>query len=72
MNANLGSILTTHTTLHERVATATETSAVWLQSIDGKMDLLIGTTANQVAAIDARFSATQALARLSIGQGPEF
>jgi len=56
MNANLGSILTTHTTLHERVATATETSAVWLQSIDGKMDVLIAANASGIASFSAQIN----------------
>jgi uncharacterized protein YjbJ (UPF0337 family) len=46
MNSNLGAILTTHTDLHTRVATATEASAAWLQSIDGKMDRLIAVSAS--------------------------
>lgn len=45
MDTNLATILTVHTGLHERIAAATEASAVSLQSIDGKMDMLIAVSA---------------------------
>ena len=71
MNSNLGAILTTHTDLHTRVATATEASAAWLQSIDGKMDRLIavstGVNGTDEALEDRRFALG-----IQQGRGPTF
>jgi hypothetical protein len=71
MNANLGSILTTHTTLHERVATATETSAARLESIDAKMDRLIAVSAG-VDRTDEALEASRFALGVQQGRGASF
>jgi hypothetical protein len=71
MNANLGSILTTHTTLHERVATATETSAARLESIDAKMDRLIAVSAG-VDRTDEALEASRFALGVQQGRGVSF
>jgi hypothetical protein len=71
MNANLGSILTTHTTLHERVATATETSAARLESIDAKMDRLIAVSAG-VDRTDEALEASRYALGVQQGRGASF
>lgn len=71
MNANLGAILTTHTDLHTRVATATEASAAWLQSIDGKMDRLIAVSAG-VDRTDEALEASRFALGVQQGRGASF
>lgn len=63
-------ILTAHTTLHERIAAATEGSYMRLSSIDTKMDTLIAVTANQAAGVDARLESLRRLAALERGELP--
>lgn len=70
MNTNLGTILTAHTAIHERVAMATESSAVSLRSIDNKMDNLIAVTAGQIDATDAKLEAMRRMAALERGERP--
>ena len=70
MDTNLATILTTHTTLHERIAAATESSAVSLQRIDGKMDELIAVTAGSIDATDAKLEAMRRMAALERGERP--
>lgn len=71
MNSNLGAILTTHTDLHTRVATATEASAAWLQSIDGKMDRLINVSAS-VNGTDEALEDRRFALGIQQGRGPTF
>jgi len=71
MNANLGSILPTHTTLHERVATATETSAARLESIDAKMDRLIAVSSS-VNGTDEALEASRFALGVQQGRGASF
>jgi uncharacterized protein YjbJ (UPF0337 family) len=71
MNSNLGAILTTHTDLHTRVATATEASAAWLQSIDGKMDRLIAVSAS-VNGTDEALEDRRFALGIQQGRGPTF
>ena len=71
MNSNLGAILTTHTDLHTRVATATEASAMWLQSIDGKMDRLIAVSAS-VNGTDEALEDRRFALGIQQGRGPTF
>ena len=72
MDTSLSNILTVHTTLHERIAAATESSAVSLQSIDGKMDELIAVTAGSIDATDAKLEAMRRMAALERGERPSF
>jgi hypothetical protein len=71
MNSNLGAILTTHTDLHTRVATATEASAAWLQSIDGKMDRLIAVSTS-VNGTDEALEDRRFALGIQQGRGPTF
>ena len=70
-NRMLG-VLSSHTPLFDRIAVATEKSAVSLASIDGKMDQLIVVTAGQIEATDAKLEAMRRMAALERGQRPEF
>lgn len=72
MDTNIAEILTSHTAIHERIAVATEGTLVEVRILNGKMDTLIATTANQAATLDARFAVLQAQSRLTAGVGPEF
>lgn len=72
MDNNLANILTTHTTIHERIAAATEGSHQRLISIDTKMDDLILVTAGQIDATDAKLETMRRMAGLERGQRPEF
>lgn len=71
MHTNLGNILTLHTTLHERIAAATESSATSLQSIDTKMDTLIAVTGGTDRVDTALESQRFALA-VQQGRGVQF
>jgi hypothetical protein len=64
-------VLTIHTALHERIAAATESSALSLRSIDNKMDTLIDVTAGNLDATDAKLEAMRRLAALERGERPE-
>jgi len=66
MDNNLASILTSHTVIHERIAIATESSALSLTSIDAKMDTLIAVSAG-TDRIDAALEAERRL--LAVQQG---
>ncbi|WP_434480974.1 hypothetical protein [Gemmatimonas sp.] len=70
MDTNIGTILTGHTAIHERIAMATESSATSLRSIDGKMDSLIAVTAGQIDATDIRLEAMRRMAELERGIRP--
>lgn len=70
MNTNLGTILTGHTAIHERIAVATEGSLMRLTSIDNKMDNLIAVTAGQIDATDAKLEAMRRMAALERGERP--
>lgn len=72
MDTNLGTILTAHTTLHERIAKATEESAVRLGSIDNKMDTLILVTEGQFVRIDRELAAMRVIASTSAGASRAF
>ena len=72
MNTNLGTILTAHTAIHERVAMATESSAGSLKSIDAKMDTLITVTEGQFVRIDKELASVRLSAATSSGAGPSF
>ena len=63
-------VLTIHTALHERIAAATESSALSLRSIDNKMDTLIDVTAGNIEATDAKLEAMRRLAALERGERP--
>lgn len=71
MDNNIASILTSHTTLHERIALATESSAASLMSIDGKMDTLIAVTAGSDKA-DAIIEEQRYLLKIQQGGGASF
>lgn len=70
MDTNLGTILTGHTAIHERIAVATEGSLMRLTSIDNKMDNLIAVTAGQIDATDAKLEAMRRMAALERGERP--
>jgi hypothetical protein len=70
MNTNIGTILTGHTAIHERIAVATEGSLMRLTSIDNKMDNLIAVTAGQIDATDAKLEAMRRMAALERGERP--
>jgi hypothetical protein len=70
MNTNLGTILTGHTAIHERIAVATEGSLMRLTSIDNKMNKLIAVTAGQIDATDAKLEAMRRMAALERGERP--
>lgn len=70
MDANVVTVLTEHTTLHERIAAATEGSYERLTSIDAKMDTLIAVTAGQIDTADARLETLRRLSMLERGQLP--
>jgi len=70
MNTNLGTILTGHTAIHERIAVATEGSYGELKQINVKMDNLIAVTAGQIDATDAKLEAMRRMAALERGERP--
>ena len=70
MNTNLGTILTAHTAIHERVAMATEGSYAELRTLNGKVDTLIAVTAGQIDATDAKLEAMRRMAALERGERP--
>ncbi len=72
MNANLGTILTAHTVIHERIAAGVESSAMSLTSIDTKMDRLILATGENGEALNVRFEALRRTAAANAGVGPVF
>jgi hypothetical protein len=70
MNTNIGTILTGHTAIHERIAVATEGSYGELKQINVKMDNLIAVTAGQIDATDAKLEAMRRMAALERGERP--
>lgn len=72
MDTNVAGILTTHTALHERIATATEWSAVSLGSIDTKMDTLIAVSAGRADVIDRALEAERFALAVQQGRGVAF
>lgn len=72
MDTNVVTVLREHTTLHERIAKATEGSYERLTSIDTKMDTLIATTAGTVSRLDRQLADVRLLALANAGRGPEF
>jgi hypothetical protein len=71
MNTNLGTILTSHTAIHERIATATESSATSLTSIDTKMDTLIAVSGGS-DRLDASLEAERFALAVQQGRGVSF
>jgi len=70
MNTNIGTILTGHTAIHERIAVATEGSYTELRTLNGKVDTLIAVTAGQIDATDAKLEAMRRMAALERGERP--
>lgn len=71
MDNNIASILTVHTTLHERIAVATESSATSLQSIDAKMDTLIAVSSGS-DRLDQALEETRFALAVQQGAGVSF
>jgi hypothetical protein len=71
MDANLAEILTSHTTLHERIAVATEGSYAELQQINGKMDTLIAVSSG-TDRTDVQLEEMRYLLRVQQGAGVAF
>lgn len=63
-------ILTAHTTLHERIAAATEGSYTELRVVNQKLDELIAVTAGQLDAMDSSLEARRRRAALERGVLP--
>lgn len=63
-------ILAAHTTLHERIAAATEGSYQELRTVNQKLDELIAVTGGQMTAVDARLEALRRMAALERGELP--
>jgi hypothetical protein len=70
MDSNVSTILTAHTTLHERIAAATEGSYAELRTVNTKLDDLIAVTAGQIDATDAKLEALRRMASLERGVLP--
>jgi hypothetical protein len=71
MNADVSNILTSHTALHERIAAATESSALSLTSIDAKMDTLIAVSGG-VDRLDRALEADRYALAVQQGVGASF
>lgn len=72
MDTNVVTVLREHTTLHERIAKATEGSYDELVKMNGKMDTLIATTAGGADRVDRQLAEIRSRALANAGRGPEF
>ena len=67
MDTNLGTILTTHTAIHQRVAVATEGSYAELRTVNMNLQTLISVSAGQMDRIDVELERRARLALLERG-----
>ncbi len=72
MDSSISTVLTGHTAIHERIAAATEGSYGELQTLNGKMDVVIDLMGGSVDRVNQALADARALALANAGTGPSY